>query len=177
MAQTAVRVEGIGTVVKYLRDYEPEVLKQLRTDLQTTGRVIAANAAQGFALDPLQRWHSDAERRGPSRMPGYNAARARAGVKPVTTLRPPRPGVGQAPVLRIAQMDAGGQVYDSAGSQSATRFVKNLDKHLRTKSMQGKTRSRGLFAGVKAQEEQIEAAFRITTAKVDEYIQQAILAG
>jgi hypothetical protein len=177
MADTSVRVEGVGTVVKYLRDYEPEVLKQLRTDLQTTGRVIAANAAQGFALDPLERWHSGAERRGPSRMPGYNAARARAGVKPVTTLRPPRPGSRQAPVLRIQQMDAGGQVYDSAGSQSASRFIKNLDKRLRTKSVQGKTRSRVLFGGVKAQQEQIEAAFRLTTAKVDEYIERAILAG
>jgi hypothetical protein len=177
MAQTSVRVEGVGTVVKYLRDYEPEVLKQLRTDLQTTGRVIALSAGQGFALYPLARWHSSLERLGPSRLPGYNKAAAVAGVKPVTTLRAPRAGVGQVPVLRIQQGDAGGQVYDSAGSQSAGRFVKNLDKHLRTKSTPGKTRSRVLFAGVKAQHEQIEAAFRLTTAKVDEYIERAILAG
>jgi hypothetical protein len=141
------------------------------------GRVIAANAAQGFALDPLERWHSGTNRRGPSRMPGYNAARAVAGVKPVTTLRPPRPGVAEAPVLRIEQSDAGGQVYESAGSRSASRFVKNLDKRLRTKSVVGTTRSRVLFGGVKAQQEQIEAAFRLTTAKVDEYIERAILAG
>ena len=51
--------------------------------------------------------------------------------------------------MRIQQMNGAGQVYDTAGSRTDSRFVHNLDKHLRVKTKQGRFRSRVMFRAVK----------------------------
>lgn len=173
---TSIKVDGVPVVLRYLRQYEPELYKQLRSQVKEVGSGVARVVAQEFSLDPLRNWHSTPDRRGEVRLPGYSAARAVAAVRPVVPMARPR-GMGSVPVLRIAQNDAGGAVYESAGSNSTSRFVQNLDKRLVTKSTLGKTRSRVLFAATKQQYPMIEHGMERVVEVTDRYITQAILAG
>ena len=69
-------------------------------------------------------------------------------------------------------MDAGGQVYDSAGSgsyeSSGSTFIKNLDKHTKVKSKRGTTRSRILYGAVKANQSMVEEAVLEVVKEVDD---------
>ena len=62
-------------------------------------------------------------------------------------------------------MDAGAQVYDSAGSVTRAgmdsmggKFIANLDKHLTTKSRQGEFRSRVMYPATQKYLPLVEAA-------------------
>lgn len=151
-----IEVYGVQEAIKYLREFETQAYKRITKDLKVTAQPIANKVGQEFPEEPLAQWHTTGGRlQSKSRLPEYNTSRVRSSVKPATSIRKPRGG-SQVGILRIQQMDGGGQVYDSAGSVTAAgresmggRFIKNLDKHLTTKSTQGRTRSRVMYPATK----------------------------
>jgi hypothetical protein len=137
------QVTGLNDTLRALRLFEPELFKKLRSDLVQDATPLAMEIGKQFPEQPL-RWWKQNGRAGNARMPGYSATRARTKVKPIAGTGRAR-GKGQA-ILRLQQMDGGGQVFDSAGGMRAkSQFVKNLDKHSRVKSRGGRFRSRILF--------------------------------
>jgi hypothetical protein len=135
-----------------LRSYDKDLYKEVTKALVVSASPIANAVGSAFpGKSPLDNWHGTNRRKGKARMPGYNAANVRRGVKAVV----PRPKgfkgarfrtVG---ILRLEQKNAAGQVYDIAGSEmkneAGERFIANLDKHLRTKSSGDGKRSRIMF--------------------------------
>jgi hypothetical protein len=81
-------------------------------------------------------------------------------------------------------MDGGAQVYDSAGSVTAggqgsmasagSKFISNLDKHLTTKSRQGRTRSRVMFPATKKHLPLIEKAIEDSIRRIDSEVQKRL---
>jgi hypothetical protein len=93
--------------------------------------------------------------------------------------------MNQHGLIRIQQMDAGGQVYDSAGSvtkggqgsmaTAGQKFVSNLDKHLRIKSKGGgNTRSRIMYPFTEKNLPLIEKAIEISIRKIDGEVQKRL---
>jgi len=140
-----------------LRKYDKDLYKEVTKALVNSASPIATAVGSKFpGKPPLENWHQTNRRKGKARLPGYNAANVRRGVKAVV----PRPKgfkgarfrtVG---ILRLEQKNAAGQIYDIAGSafknEKGERFINNLDKHLRTKSSGDGKRSRVMFPWTKA---------------------------
>ena len=137
------QVTGLNDTLRALKLFEPELYAKLRRDLVTDATPLANEVGSKFPNKPLK-WWKESGRAGNARMPGYNATRAQTKVKPIA-------GTGRAHskgrvILRLQQMDGGGQVFDTAGGMRAkSQFVQNLDKHSRVKSRGGRFRSRILF--------------------------------
>lgn len=179
-------VYGVRDAVRELREYDRKMYDHIINDLKSSAKPLAKIVGASFPDQPFRRtnnWHSDGERKGPSRMPPYIAAKAKAGVKPAISTSNRRSSTGQVGILRLQQMDAGGQVYDSAGSGAkASRknpvasgwFIYNLDKPFSTKSKRGKWRSRVLYPAMAANlgivEEQIQASIEKTNKIVSNNI-------
>lgn len=137
------QVVGLNDTLRALKLFEPELYAKLRKDLVLDAQPLANEIGSKFPNQPL-RWWKESGRAGNARMPGYNQSRAQTKVKPIAGTGRER-GKGRA-ILRLQQMDGGGQVFDSAGGQRAkSQFVMNLDKHSRVKSKGGRARSRILF--------------------------------
>lgn len=135
-----------------LRSYDKDLYKEVSKALVTSASPIAAAVGSAFpGKPPLDNWHSTNRRKGTARLPGYNAANVRKGVKAVVPRQKGFKGARfrTVGILRLEQKNAGGQVYDIAGSMMANdageRFVANLDKHLRTKSKGDGWRSRIMY--------------------------------
>lgn len=154
-----VDITGLKETLAQLRKYDKELFKQVSDELKGIAQPLAAEVGRSFPMvSPLQRWHIEGERRGKSRMPPYNPSKAARGVKPIvyTGNRFVGKNVG---ILRLQQMDAGGQVFDGAGSQSPrVGMVQNLDKHRAVKSAGGGFRSRVMYGATKRGMPQIEGA-------------------
>jgi hypothetical protein len=137
------QVTGLNDTLRALKLFEPELYAKLRKDLVTDATPLANEVGSKFPNKPLK-WWKESGRAGNARMPGYNATRAQTKVKPIA-------GTGREHskgrvILRLQQMDGGGQVFDTAGGMRAkSQFVQNLDKHSRVKSRGGRFRSRILF--------------------------------
>jgi hypothetical protein len=168
---TTIRTHGIKELLVELRKLEPELHKALKTDLVNTAKPLAAKVGAGFPKTPLDNWKKTG-RSGKARMPAYQAGAVAKGVKPVYASSLKRDAI-----LRIEQKNAGGQVYDSAGSRSNPSFVRNLDKHLTTKSRLGKSRSRVLYSGVKKNINMVEKPIADVIRRLERRIQQTIVRG
>lgn len=171
-----VDTHGIREVLAELKKYEPETYKRIKKELETSGQPTAQAVGRAFPEMPLLNWHSSGGRlTSKSRLPAYSPA-ARGKVKLVATTKRPK---GQATygLIRLQQMNAGGQVYDSAGSVTAggqgsmatagAKFITNLDKHLRTKSHKGQYRSRVMFPFTKKYLPLIEIAVQESVTKIN----------
>ena len=169
MAAT-IEVHGLNELLRELRKYEPALYKTIRDELVNGAQPLTSAVGDDFPEKPLKYWHTSGERRGKARMPAYNAGKARRGVKAVVV----RGGRSKG-VLRLEQRDAGGQVYDAAGSKSMSRFVKNLDKHAPTKSKPPKSRSRLMYSSVAANMGLVEDDILKAIGKTDKMIQTRIL--
>lgn len=171
----SVRVYGLRETILQLKKYDKEMYKQIQTRLTSTAQPLADEVGQQFPLKPLKNWHTTNERKGKSRMPPYVGQTAKRKVKAVLTVSgsqrsralEQRNEVG---ILRIQQMDGGGQVYDTAGSKKSSRFVKNLDKHLPRQTIQGRFRSRILFKAVESNLGKIEQEVAKAVATTDDMI-------
>lgn len=168
-----IEVYGLREALRAMRDYEPELYKQITGTLKERSAPLARKVGQKFPEKPLGRWHTGNERLGKVRLPGYSAEKARGGVKPTVVLK--KPSRNQYGILRLEQRDAGGAVYDSAGSKSATRFVTNLDKRLTVKSKRGRTRSRVLYPATMAERDEIERIVEQAIEITNGYVQKAIV--
>lgn len=169
-----MHTHGINETLRALRRMENDTYKALRKEMVEAGQPLAAAVGRQFPPKPLDGWHG-AGRRGLSRLPGYSQAMAVKSVRPVAGTGLARSG-GQT-ILRLQQMNGGAQVYDSAGSKSNTQFVSNLDKHLRVKSTQGKTRSRIMFMAARRQYDLIEAEVRKVIDKLEQHTERRIKEG
>ena len=175
-----INTTGINETLRALRRMEKDTYDALRKEMVDAAKPLAQAVGQSFPVNftrgtaPLERWHKTG-RKGPSRLPGYNPAVVAAGVKPIAGTGLARSG-GQR-ILRIQQMNGGGQVFDSAGSRSAGRFVVNLDKHSRIKSKQRGFRSRVMFSAVKRNYPMIEAAVRSVVDKLEKQTERRLSEG
>jgi hypothetical protein len=147
----AIEVYGVAEAIKELRNIEPETYRRIVKDLQTTSMPLAHSVAAEFPQEPLLNWGGSGARSGSARFPSYNAAQALGGVRPTVSTRKPR-GANTYGILRLQQKSPAAQIYDSAGSvtragknSTGGRFIQNLDKHLQTKSKQGRSRSRVMY--------------------------------
>jgi hypothetical protein len=166
--QTTITTHGLKQLLIELKQLEPELHKALRKELVSAARPLAVKVGSGYPTKPLDNW-STSKRVGLKRMPPYRHALAVKGVKPVYAT-----STNRSAILRIAQSNAGGQVYDSAGGKSQPSFVVNLDKHLGTKSRRGRSRSRVLYAGVKQNIRMIDRPIAEVINRLEDKIQRKI---
>ena len=179
-----VDVYGVRETLAELRKYERETFNRISSDLKTSAQPLASAVGNAFPDEPLRNWHTTGERRGASKLPPYNGSAAKRKVKVAVSTKRPR-GMNQHGLIRIQQMDAGGQVYDSAGSvtkggqgsmaTAGQKFVSNLDKHLRIKSKGGgNTRSRIMYPFTEKNLPLIEKAIEISIRKIDGEVQKRL---
>lgn len=145
-----IEVYGVAEAIKELRNLEKETYNRLTSDLRTSAGPLARAVGSEFPEEPLLNWGGSGARN-KNRFPSYNAVQAHTNVKPTVSSRKPRLA-NEYGILRLQQKSPSAQIYDSAGSvtragkdSTGGRFIQNLDKHLRTKSKQGRTRSRVMY--------------------------------
>jgi len=174
-----IKFYGISETLFYLKEYEKDLYTALRKDLVEKATPLAQLVGSRFPDEPLRNWHTSGGRIGKSRMPAYMGAKAQSSVKPKAGSGSARGGTRGSVILRIQQMDGGGQVYDSAGSKGGTgiqgtRFIHNLDTKFGGRSVSGKTRSRVLFGAVKGNQQMIEQDILEVVTKINNYTTKAI---
>jgi hypothetical protein len=178
-----VDVYGVRETLAELRKYEAETFKRIKADLIQSAQPVANAVGSKFPDEPLMNWHSSGGRlASKSRLPPYNAASARKKVKVVVMTRKPR-NQAQYGLIRLQQMDAGGQVYDTAGSatkgargSSATagqKFISNLDK-VGKQSEGDNFRSRIMYPQTKKNLPLIEKAIEVSIRKIDGEVQKRL---
>lgn len=109
-----VELSGVDELRKALKQYAPDLDKQLKKDLQAaTANVV--NAARGFvpATPPLSNWGRDG-----GKFPIYNAASIRNGIR-LSTARSRINKNGFASAVRIVNATAAGAIYETAGRKNA----------------------------------------------------------
>jgi hypothetical protein len=178
-----VDVYGVRETLAELHKYERQTYTRITNDLKTSAEPAAQAVASKFPDEPLMNWHTSGGRRGNSRMPPYLGSSAKKGVKVVVSTRKPR-GNNEHGLIRLQQKDAGGQVFDSAGSatmaskgagaSSSQKFISNLDKQGNTKSRKGRTRSRVMYPQTKKNLPLIEKAVEISIRKIDGEVQKRL---
>jgi hypothetical protein len=180
-------VYGVKDAVRELRDYDRQMYDRIINDLKSSAQPLATKVGSQFPDQPFRRinnWHSEGNRRGDSKMPPYNSGKARAGVKPSISTSNRKSATGQVGILRLQQMDAGGQIYDSAGSGSkASRkdpvasgwFIRNLDKPWKTKSRRGKWRSRVLYPAMEQNMDMVEEKIKLSIEKTNKIVENHIM--
>jgi hypothetical protein len=171
-----IDTHGVRETLAELKRYEPEMYKELIKNLINSAQPAARAVGAMFPDEPLMNWHTSGGRKGPSRFPPYNGSAAKSRVKPVTSIARPR-GVGTYGLLRLQQMDAGAQIFDSAGSATAGRrgrgasagqkFIANLDKRSTVKSDGKGFRSRVMYSATEKYLPLIEAAVEVELAKIN----------
>jgi len=177
-----VGVYGVRETLAELRKYEFETFKRIKTDLLQSAQPIADAVGRKFPDEPLLNWHSSGGRKGKANFPAYNSASAKSKVKVVLSTKRPR-GQAQYGLIRLQQMDAGGQVYDSAGSwitgatgpnaSAGQKFVSNLDKR-GVKSKGNGFRSRIMYPQTKKNLPLIEKAVEASIRKIDSEVQKRL---
>jgi hypothetical protein len=180
MAGTVIQVDVVGlkATLAELRTYDKELYKQIVDRLKTAAEPLARDVGRAFPMvQPLTNWHSEGGRRGKKRMPPYNVSKAQKGVKPY--IYSGNRFVGKdVGIMRIQQMDAGGQVYDGAGSANAgARFVQNLDKRRAVKSKGDGFRSRVMYKAVERGLPMIEDEVRKAITQTDAIVRARIVSG
>ena len=176
-------VYGVRETLAELRKYEREAYTTIEKDLKTSAKPAADAVGREFPDEPLMNWHTSGGRKGKSRMPEYNGAKAKNKVRVAVSTKKPT-GIGQHGLIRLQQSDAGGQVYDTAGSNiggargssasAGQKFVANLDKHLKVKTRQGKYRSRVMYPATEKHLPLIEKAVEISIRKIDGEVQKRL---
>lgn len=178
-----VDVYGVRETLVELRKYERETYNAIEQDLKLSAQPAATAVGSEFPDKPLRNWHGGTRRKGKARLPAYNGVSAKSKVRVAVSTKKPT-GVNQHGLIRLQQMDAGGQVYDTAGSDiggargtSATagqRFVANLDKHTRVKTKQGRYRSRVMYPATEKHLPLIEKAVEVSIRKIDGEVQKRL---
>ena len=179
-----VDVYGVRETLAELRKYEVETFKTIKKDLLLSAQPAAVAVGREFPDEPLANWHSSGGRlETKSNLPPYSGSAARSKVKVAVVTKQPR-GQSQYGLIRLQQMDGGGQVYDSAGSVTAggqgsmatagQKFISNLDKHLTTKSRQGRYRSRVMYPATQKYLPLIENAVEASIRKIDGEVQRRL---
>ena len=173
-------VYGVRETLAELRKYERETYTTIEKDLKLSAQPTADAVGRDFPDKPLANWHTSGGRKGKSRLPQYNSSAKNKVRVAVSTKKPT--GSGQHGLLRLQQSDAGGQIFDTAGSaiggnvagSAGQRFVANLDKHSRVKSRGGRYRSRVMYPSTKKHLPLIEKAVEASIRKIDGQVQKRL---
>lgn len=178
MFQWDIKIDAtnLKNLMAELKDYDRNLYKEVKQELVKTAQPLATKVGAAFPAQPLKNWHSVNRRRGEARLPGYSPNLVRRSVKTATP-NMSRGASGRfrtVGILRLQQMNAGGQVYDMAGSAQQNpkgqRFINNLDKHSRVKSTAGNFRSRIMFPFTKKYlpevEKQVAAAIESQNTRI-----------
>lgn len=160
---------GLKETLTELKKYEPEALRSIKKDLLVTTQPLATVVGSHFPAVALKNWSAQKSERSKTRFPNY-PSNVRSMVKPVALKGVSGKSRYGVTVLRLEQKSAGGSVYDGAGSKTASRFVKNLDKHSRVVSTKNRTRSRVMYGVTKGKLSMIEVALRTSLAKIDKLV-------
>lgn len=179
-----VDVYGVRETLAELRKYERETFNRISNDLKISAKPVADAVGRAFPDEPLMNWHTSGGRlQSKSNLPPYNGAAAKSKVKVVVSTKKPR-GQNQYGLIRLQQMDAGGQVYDSAGAQTKAargasasagqKFIANLDKRSVIQSSGKKYRSRIMYPFTEKNLPLIEKAIEISIRKIDSEVQKRL---
>jgi hypothetical protein len=178
-----VDVYGVREALAELRKYERETFNRISKDLKTSAQPAATAVGRAFPDEPLMNWHTSGDRKGKARLPPYNGSSAKRKVRVAISTKKPT-GIGQHGLIRLQQMDAGGQVYDSAGAQTkgargasasaGQKFISNLDKRSKVKSSGQKYRSRIMYPFTEKNLPLIEKAIEISIRKIDGEVQKRL---
>jgi hypothetical protein len=176
-------VYGVRETLAELRKYEREAYVIIEKDLKASAKPAADAVGREFPAEALPNWHTSGGRKGKARLPEYNGAAAKSKVRVAVSTKKPT-GVSQHGLIRLQQSDAGGQIYDSAGSvvgsgrgagaSAGQKFVANIDKHLKVKTKQGKSRSRVMYPATQKHLPLIEKAVEISIRKIDGQVQKRL---
>jgi hypothetical protein len=179
MSQTTdIKLHGLSETLRYMKSYEKEAYKTIQRDLKTIATPIAVKVGQGFPSKAMTRWKGTGRYNGTARnksgFPKYSQAAAVKSVKPAQSAGKKKAGVH--PILRLEQKDAGGAVFDSAGSKSSNRFVKNLDTYgeIKGSSQVGAYRSRVLFPATQGELPAVQLQLKVVLDQVNRYFAKAI---
>jgi len=180
---TKIDVYGVRETLAELRKYERETFNRISSDLKTSAKPAAIAVGRAFPDEPLLNWHSSGDRKGKARLPPYNGSSAKSKVRVGISTKKPT-GIGQHGLIRLQQMDAGGQVYDTAGSatkaargasaSAGQKFISNLDKRSKVKSSGQKYRSRIMYPFTEKNLPLIEKAIEISIRKIDGEVQKRL---
>ena len=181
---TKIDVYGVRETLAELRKYERETFNRISSDLKTSAKPAAIAVGRSFPDEPLLNWHTSGGRlSSKSRLPPYNGSSAKSKVRVAISTKKPT-GIGQHGLIRLQQMDAGGQVYDTAGSatkaargasaSAGQKFISNLDKRSKVKSSGQKYRSRIMYPFTEKNLPLIEKAIEISIRKIDGEVQKRL---
>ena len=137
-----VAVKGAVALRKALRDYTPDLAKQLPKEMAIALKPVI-KTARGYAPSDsqiLSGWKPRAM--GEGRFPTYNASMVKAGIAYKTT--PSKPNRrGFRSLARLFNKTAAGAIYETAGRKNPdSRFVQNLNNKYAS-SMKGKNKMEG----------------------------------
>jgi len=176
-------VYGVRETLAELRKYEKQAYKTITDDLKLSAKPAADAVGREFPSEPLLNWHTSGGRKGKARLPQYNGATAKNKVRVAVSTKKPT-GIGEHGLIRLQQSDAGGQVYDTAGSNigaargsgasAGQKFVANIDKHLKVKTKQGRYRSRVMYPATEKHLPLIEKAVEVSIRKIDGEVQKRL---
>ena len=114
MAKTALganEVKGLQTVLRELREFNPDLLKELKKDLQEQAQPIIKAASARIPDVPARGWSS-------SGRIGFNKARVTRGMKVSLRASKRVKGVGGSyAVVELVQSNAAGAIWDQAGTR------------------------------------------------------------
>lgn len=180
---TRVEVYGVRETLAELRKYERETFNRISSDLKSSAKPAAIAVGRAFPDEPLLNWHTSGERKGKARLPPYNGAAAKSKVRVAISTKKPT-GIGKHGLIRLQQMDGGGQVYDSAGSKTKAargasasagqKFISNLDKRAKQQSSGAKYRSRIMYPFTEKNLPLIEKAIEVSIRKIDGEVQKRL---
>jgi hypothetical protein len=108
-----VELSGVDELRKALKQYAPDLDKQLKKDLQIATQSVV-NAARGFvpATPPLSNWGREG-----GKFPTYNATTIRNGIR-LSTARSRINNQGFTSSVRIVNANAAGAIYETAGRKN-----------------------------------------------------------
>lgn len=174
--KTTTKVYGIAEAMRYMRAYEKDLYKEVRTQMSASAKPLADAVGGDFPERPLTNWVGrPAKRRKKGKpFPAYEPASARGMVQPKVGIG--RVTNGERTILRINQMSPGGAVFDGAGSKTDNIFTKNLDTYAPTKgtSTIGKSRSRVLYKAIDKRMPQVESVVARSIELTDKMVAAAI---
>lgn len=109
-----VELSGVDELRKALKQYAPDLDKQLKKDL-TIATQNVVNAARGYvpATPPLSNWGREG-----GKFPTYNAEDIRNGIR-LSTARSKINKNGFASSVRIVNANAAGAIYETAGRKNS----------------------------------------------------------
>jgi hypothetical protein len=162
-----VAVKGAVALRKSLREFTPDLAKQLPKDMAIALKPVV-KTARGYAPSDsqiLSGWKPRSM--GEGRFPTYNASMVKAGIGYKTT--PSKPNRrGFRSLARLFNKTAAGAIYETAGRKTPdSRFVKNLNnKYSSVLKGEAKMQGRALFRAYeedegKAQDGVLRAIYKI----------------